>query len=58
MKLKPLNIIIILIGSIMFIWYLLPAVMRGLINIGNLVGMFLFGIIIVYGVFSFKKSMK
>ena len=54
MKLKPLNIIMILIGSIMFIWYLLPAVMRGLINIGNIVGMLVFGIITVYGVFSVK----
>lgn len=54
MKLKPMNIIMILIGSIMFIWYLLPAVMRGLINIGNIVGMLVFGIITVYGVFSVK----
>ena len=54
MKLKPMNIILIFLGSIMFIWYLLPAVLKGLINIGNLAGMFLFGIIIVYGVFSFK----
>lgn len=54
MKLKPLNIILIFFGSIMFIWYLLPVVMRGLINIGNIAGMLLFGIIIVYGVFSFR----
>lgn len=54
MKLKPLNIILIFFGSIMFIWYLLPVVMRGLINIGNIAGMLLFGIIIVYGVFLVK----
>lgn len=54
MKLKLYNIILILLGSVMFIWYLLPAVLKGLINIGNIAGMLFFGIMIIYGVFSVR----
>lgn len=54
MKLKLYNIILILLGSVMFIWYLLPAVLKGLINIGNIAGMLFFGIMISYSVFSVR----
>lgn len=51
MKLKMTKIIFILIGIVMFIWFLLPVIYKGIINIGNITGLLFSAILIGYGLY-------
>lgn len=49
MKLKMIKILFILIGIMMFSWFLLPVVLKGIVNLGNIAGLIFAALLIGYG---------
>lgn len=45
------HVVLAVTGAILFLWFVLPFVLRGICNIGNMTGMVLAGMLFGYGVF-------
>lgn len=42
------------VGAIGFVWFAGPAIARGILNIGNITGMAVFGLLLFYGIYRIK----
>ena len=51
MKSKMIKLFFICLGLVMFIWFLLPAILKGMINLGNIAGMLVSMLFIGYGLY-------
>lgn len=45
------QIAVLITGSIFFLWFAIPMLVKGIINIGNITGMVIFGLLLLYGIF-------
>ena len=48
---KLAKALIIIFSSILFLWFFLPLCLFGVFNAGNMAGMFIFGVFLLYGIF-------
>lgn len=53
-KMDKLHTVIAMMGAIVFLWFAIPFVARGILNIGNVTGMLLAAMLCGYGVFYVK----
>lgn len=51
---NKMQMLLIVFGSIFFLWFAIPWGINGIINIGNATGMVTFGLLILYGIFQRK----
>ncbi len=58
MEVKIIRILKILIGAAGWIWFFIPVVFSGILNIGNGAGMLFFGCLFLWGVFQNKLNKK
>ena len=52
MEVGRLRLIGIIVGVIAFLWFLLPFIVAGILNIGNATGMIVSALLVIYSVFS------